>query len=338
MFSLQGKISRSTYWQTSIINLFTLLVIVGGDIAIYKGLEGLPTVTEGVLRMIFLVSFILALPAFWFLIAITVKRLHDRNRSGWFTLVAFTGVGLLWLIYECGFLPAQEEKPETHAITQPATTQPVPSITQPTSEKKVEVSSTPEAPVPKTEPVIQQPIVRQPAPQKVEEKKPETPAPQATAPQTPPQVGATGTEGKADTTAPYTVPPVRSMAEMLAELQRLSQQAPVAKKIVPPVKPSESTTPATAPSAQATPVTPEAKTPQADGKMTQKEKEQLPVSALQTTLEDTPAPETKDDLTSALNNIMAEAEKTAGVEDTTTVAVDEAIIQPDTTAGASGAK
>jgi uncharacterized membrane protein YhaH (DUF805 family) len=37
--------------------------------------------------------------------AILVKRLHDRDKSGWWTLMAFVpGIGALWLAIECGFL------------------------------------------------------------------------------------------------------------------------------------------------------------------------------------------------------------------------------------------
>ena len=41
------------------------------------------------------ISFLLTLPS----IAVSVRRLHDVNRSGWWLLLAPTGIGLLPLLY-----------------------------------------------------------------------------------------------------------------------------------------------------------------------------------------------------------------------------------------------
>jgi uncharacterized membrane protein YhaH (DUF805 family) len=40
------------------------------------------------------------------MIVVTIKRFHDRNKSGWWVLIAFIPVvGALWQLIECGFLP-----------------------------------------------------------------------------------------------------------------------------------------------------------------------------------------------------------------------------------------
>jgi uncharacterized membrane protein YhaH (DUF805 family) len=45
-------------------------------------------------------------PVFWLNVASSVRRLHDRNRSGWWVLpYAFPLLGQLWQFIECGFLP-----------------------------------------------------------------------------------------------------------------------------------------------------------------------------------------------------------------------------------------
>jgi uncharacterized membrane protein YhaH (DUF805 family) len=41
----------------------------------------------------------------WITISIGVRRFHDRNKSGWWVLIALVPViGGLWYLIECGFL------------------------------------------------------------------------------------------------------------------------------------------------------------------------------------------------------------------------------------------
>lgn len=47
---------------------------------------------------------------FWLNVASSVRRLHDRNRSGWWVLpYAFPLLGQAWQFIECGFLPPRNE-------------------------------------------------------------------------------------------------------------------------------------------------------------------------------------------------------------------------------------
>lgn len=44
----------------------------------------------------------------WISFASTVRRFHDRGKSGWWALLYFVpGIGWLWLLIECGFLPGK---------------------------------------------------------------------------------------------------------------------------------------------------------------------------------------------------------------------------------------
>lgn len=44
----------------------------------------------------------------WISFASVVRRLHDRGKSGWWSLLyLLPGIGWLWLIIECGFLPGR---------------------------------------------------------------------------------------------------------------------------------------------------------------------------------------------------------------------------------------
>lgn len=96
LFSFQGRISRSTYWlkyflpYIGIYILMIVLDIVSGtfdarsDIGVFSG--------------------IFSLVAIYPSLAISVKRCHDRDRSGWFLLVGLIPLVNIWLLVELGFL------------------------------------------------------------------------------------------------------------------------------------------------------------------------------------------------------------------------------------------
>ena len=50
-------------------------------------------------------SLLTALPAF----AVGVRRLHDLNKSGWWILLIFTGIGIIPIVYWCCFLNGDED-------------------------------------------------------------------------------------------------------------------------------------------------------------------------------------------------------------------------------------
>lgn len=48
---------------------------------------------------------LLGLAAVWMKLAVLVKRWHDRDKSGWWVLIALIPlIGWLWQLIECGFL------------------------------------------------------------------------------------------------------------------------------------------------------------------------------------------------------------------------------------------
>ena len=90
-FSSTGRISRKTYWVAT-LPLFVLSVLT-------ELLEG-SVVTSGddvVLSLIILLA--VAIPS----VMLSIKRLHDLGRSGWFVLIGFIPVfGPLWLLVALG--------------------------------------------------------------------------------------------------------------------------------------------------------------------------------------------------------------------------------------------
>ena len=90
---LKGRIPRRTYWLHGVLSLLLLGVVVNGllDIA------NVDNETAGKLvNLVFL----------WPLIAVSVKRQHDFNFSGWWALIHFVpAVGSLVLLVVDGGLP-----------------------------------------------------------------------------------------------------------------------------------------------------------------------------------------------------------------------------------------
>jgi uncharacterized membrane protein YhaH (DUF805 family) len=84
--SFDGRISRQPFWLGTLVlfgvNIVASLVFGGGMLGAVVGL-------------------VLLYPS----VAVTVKRWHDRGKSGWWTLLWLLPViGWIWVLVECGFL------------------------------------------------------------------------------------------------------------------------------------------------------------------------------------------------------------------------------------------
>ena len=80
--TFSGRAARSEFWYWILFSALADLVggIIGG--AIGTGLIGV------------VISLALLLPG----VAVSVRRLHDLDRTGWWLLIAFTGIGIILLI------------------------------------------------------------------------------------------------------------------------------------------------------------------------------------------------------------------------------------------------
>jgi len=96
-FLPHGRINREQYWIAS------LKIIAVGIIAVM-----IMRFKVGPLSGI---ASILVLASTWSWIAIQAKRWHDRNKSGWWTLIVFIPyIGPVWLFIELGMLPGVHGK------------------------------------------------------------------------------------------------------------------------------------------------------------------------------------------------------------------------------------
>lgn len=89
-FDLRGRVSRRQFW------LHGVLALVGVALAAHA-LLGIARVSQNTADMA--VNLLLLWPA----LAVSVKRWHDRDRSGWWVLVLLLPVvGVFWMLADNG--------------------------------------------------------------------------------------------------------------------------------------------------------------------------------------------------------------------------------------------
>jgi uncharacterized membrane protein YhaH (DUF805 family) len=91
MFSFEGRVPRQPYWIFAFLpaNIFVVLA-AAFDLPARMGAFGFT---------------VFCLLIGWVFLAVSVKRCHDRGRSGWFVLVPLIPViGAIWTIVELGML------------------------------------------------------------------------------------------------------------------------------------------------------------------------------------------------------------------------------------------
>ena len=91
--NFRGRAPRSEYWY---FQLFTVLVVFGTELLAAAAPEqAAPMIITAILIAYFLTIFVPSL-------AVTCRRLHDVNHSGWWYLIAFVPFGsILLLVWTC---------------------------------------------------------------------------------------------------------------------------------------------------------------------------------------------------------------------------------------------
>jgi len=88
----EGRARRKEYWMFILINFIISVVLASLSFGILEGVYSLAVLVPGM--------------------AVSVRRLHDVDRSGWWLLVGLIPlIGILVLIYFC----AQDSTPGTNA-------------------------------------------------------------------------------------------------------------------------------------------------------------------------------------------------------------------------------
>ena len=96
LFQFDGRINRAKFWFGVVILYAALWILIG--VAVATESSALIGVTS-----------LLWVAAIWPGLAISIKRWHDRNKSGWWVLIAVIPlIGPIWALIETGFLAGTE--------------------------------------------------------------------------------------------------------------------------------------------------------------------------------------------------------------------------------------
>lgn len=87
--NFSGRALRSEYWWPQLLFLILYVVMIAG-----AGLLGetIGALLAGIIGLVMLASII---PS----ISVTIRRLHDNDKSGWFFLLAFVPIANFYLLY-----------------------------------------------------------------------------------------------------------------------------------------------------------------------------------------------------------------------------------------------
>lgn len=104
--SFDGRINRGKFWAGVGVLWVLSLVFIGIDMSFLPPiivLDPASGIGYGPLTLLmFAVSIYVGL-------ALYIKRWHDRDKSGWWTLIGLVPIiGGIWLLVECGFLPGTQ--------------------------------------------------------------------------------------------------------------------------------------------------------------------------------------------------------------------------------------
>jgi uncharacterized membrane protein YhaH (DUF805 family) len=96
LFSFNGRINRAKYWLAVLIYLVVWTAFIALCLMWLGGtsIDNLFSVAGAVL-LIWLIGFILLIAGIWSGLAVGVKRLHDRDKSGWWILLFWLGPSIL---------------------------------------------------------------------------------------------------------------------------------------------------------------------------------------------------------------------------------------------------
>ncbi|MBL8158613.1 DUF805 domain-containing protein [bacterium] len=90
LLSFDGRIGRVCFLVTNLIALvpagFALLLIASGSAIAERNPHALTEGDRMLVLILSLIGLIIMLGVMWVAVAITVKRLHDINMSGWWTI------------------------------------------------------------------------------------------------------------------------------------------------------------------------------------------------------------------------------------------------------------
>ena len=89
--TFKGRASRPEFWYFTLTVWLVSIIAMVLDQALFGGSAS----ENPSMPLTSIVNLVVFLPV----LSVSVRRLHDVNRSGWWYLIALTGVGVLLLLY-----------------------------------------------------------------------------------------------------------------------------------------------------------------------------------------------------------------------------------------------
>lgn len=107
LFSAEGRINRAKYWLIYLIT-FGVDILTLSLMILAVGISA--TANEDLGKSLFFIFLLFgAFTNFWISLAAMIKRLHDRDKSGWWIFIVLIPIlGTIWLFIECGFIRGTE--------------------------------------------------------------------------------------------------------------------------------------------------------------------------------------------------------------------------------------
>lgn len=113
--SFEGRSPRKTFWLSLLVMLIISWILQLIVFAIFGGSmmsmdpNASPEAQMAAMNGMWLPLGIVILLTLWPSLAIYAKRWHDRNKSGWWSLIMFVPIiGGIWMLIELGFLRGTE--------------------------------------------------------------------------------------------------------------------------------------------------------------------------------------------------------------------------------------
>lgn len=95
--NFNGRIGRGTWW---LVGLVLQPMLMFGGAGLFLAMPGATTLILGS---------VLVLISAWIGICSSIKRYHDRGKSGFWVFICFVPiVGTIWMFIELGFIPGEE--------------------------------------------------------------------------------------------------------------------------------------------------------------------------------------------------------------------------------------
>lgn len=105
-----GRLSRGGFWvgglTLAVVSALAALSLMSlSDLLASRASAPYSTTFGDAALRPTLIALVLIVPVTWMAFCLSVKRWHDRGRSGWWVIISLVPVvGQLWALVECGFL------------------------------------------------------------------------------------------------------------------------------------------------------------------------------------------------------------------------------------------